>query len=70
VSKKVREEITKIAAVTDSDVILVNVHPDVAVSLAGEEDERLKNLEKKLQKEIYLRSDDHYHVEEIKISAI
>lgn len=69
ISKKAREEIYKIARVTDSARILVTVHPEVARALAGEEEERLHRLEGRIRKAITLEPNDRYHVEEIKISA-
>ncbi len=70
ISKKVREEINKIALVTEAEDIHINVHPDVALCLMGEENIKLKVMEEKIGKNIYVRSNDSYHVEEIKISAV
>jgi len=70
VTKKVREEIKKIAHDSDCHTIAVSVHPEVAHSLVGHDGEKLKNLERKLKKNIYVNSEENYHVEEIKISGI
>ncbi len=70
ISNKVRSEIAKMAKMSESDKILVNTHPDVAAHLLGEEGERVKLLETRLGKSIFVRADETYHVEQIQVSVM
>lgn len=70
ISNKLRSEIARIAKMSSSDKVLVNAHPDVAAHLLGEDSERLKLLETRLGKTIFVRPEEGFHVEQVQVGVL
>ncbi|HNY10665.1 MAG TPA: Rne/Rng family ribonuclease [Candidatus Wallbacteria bacterium] len=69
ISSKARNEIIKIAKMSQAPSIMVNVHPEVASYLIGEEGGRIRTLETLTGKSIYIRPEESYHTEQILVTA-
>ncbi len=64
---KVIREINKLALKEKFAAILIELHPDVAAVLIGSGGDKLTELEKKLDKDIYIRGNNELHLEDINI---
>ncbi len=69
-SRKVRREIKRILRHADSEAILVEVHPSVAALLIGAGGANLRELERELDKSIYIKGSDDCHLEELNLRAL
>ncbi len=68
ISGKVRREIRRFARKTMKNNILVSVHPEVAFYLIGEDESNLKRMETETFKQIYIRTEKDFHIENFIIS--
>lgn len=63
VSIRLEREVRRTAAGMEAGALLIQAHPEVALSLAGWHGERLAALEKATGKEIFLRGEPDLHME-------
>lgn len=63
VSINVEREIRRIAADVDDEAFLVTLHPEVAEYLIGANGESVEQIEKQINRAIYVRADETYHIE-------
>ncbi|MEX2356614.1 MAG: Rne/Rng family ribonuclease [Thermaerobacterales bacterium] len=70
VARRVRQEIRRILRNSESDAVLVEVHPSVASLIIGAGGVNLKNLEQDTGKNIYVRGSQDCHVEEMNLRAL
>lgn len=64
---RLERELRRAAAKMDFEAVMVTAHPQVALTLAGWEGERLAGLEKDLGKDVFLRSDPNLHLEKYRL---
>jgi ribonuclease G len=69
-NRKVRREIKRILRHADSEAILVEVHPSVAALLIGSGGQNLRELERELDKSIYIKGSDDCHIEDLNLRAL
>ncbi len=70
VAGKVRREVRRILRNSQSEAILVEVHPGVASYLIGPGGANLKELEKETGRSIFIRGTDPLHLEEMNVKAV
>jgi ribonuclease G len=70
VAGRVRREIRRILSNSQSEAILVEVHPGVASYLIGPGGSNLKELEKETGRSIFIRGTDALHLEEMNVKAV
>jgi len=70
VAGRVRREIRRILSNSQSEAILVEVHPGVASYLIGPGGANLKELEKETGRSIFIRGTDTLHLEEMNVKAV
>ncbi|MGE5580688.1 MAG: Rne/Rng family ribonuclease [Bacillota bacterium] len=70
VAGRVRREIRRILGNSQSEAILVEVHPGVASYLIGPGGANLKELEKETGRSIFVRGNDALHLEEMNVKAV
>jgi ribonuclease G len=70
VASKVRREVRRILRNSQSEAILVEVHPGVASYLIGPGGANLKELEKETGRSIFFRGTESVHLEEINVKAV
>lgn len=63
VSILVERDIRKTASEVDEEAMLVTVHPEVAEYLIGANGELVEEIERRINRAIYIRSDVHSHIE-------
>jgi ribonuclease G len=61
VSLRVERELRRLAAVTNHEAFLVAAHPSVAALLIGEQGEDLEDLEREIQRSVYVRAVPGWH---------
>lgn len=64
---KVIRELNSLASRENFDAILCEVHPDVAAVLIGNGGEKLNQLERDLDKDIYIRGNNELHREDFEV---
>ena len=70
VASRVRREIRRILRNSQSEAILVEVHPDVASHLIGPAGANLRDLEKETGRSIFVRGNESLHIEELDVRAV
>ena len=70
VAGRVRREIRRLLRNSQSEAILVEVHPGVASYLIGPGGANLKELEKETNRSIFVRGTDALHLEEMNVKAV
>ena len=69
-SNKVRREIRDTLRHTDSEAILVELHPSVAALVIGAGGTNLKDLERETKRSIFIKGSDECHIEDIRVKSI
>lgn len=69
-ASRVRREIRRILRHSDSEAILLEVHPNVAALLIGSGGSSLKELERETGKLVYIRGSGSVHVEDMNLRAL
>lgn len=69
-SRRARREIKRILRHSQSEAILVEVHPSVAALLIGSGGSNLKELERETGKSIYIKGSEDCHLEELHVLAL
>ena len=67
VSLAIERELRKLCAESDDEAFLVTAHPEVAFHLIGSSGEVIEEIERRLRRAIYVRSNEHMHVEKHEI---
>lgn len=67
VSIQIERDLRRKAAETDDEAFLVTANPDVAFHLIGPRGETVEELERRLKRAIYVRSNDLMHIEKYEI---
>ena len=62
-------ELTKTMAKVKSDKVSVFAHPEVSARITGEDFEVIEVLEEKFSKQLIIRADNSYHIEQYEIFA-
>lgn len=70
VAGRVRREIRRILRNSQSEAMLVEVHPGVASYLIGPGGANLKDLEKETNRSIFVRGTETLHLEEMNVKAV
>jgi ribonuclease G len=70
VSRRVRREIKRVLGNSESEAILVEVHPSVAALLIGPGGANLRELERETGRFIYVRGAESCHAEEMRVKAV
>jgi ribonuclease G len=70
VSRRVRGEIRRILRSTESEAVLIEVHPSVAALLIGAGGSNLKDLERETGRSIFIRGSESCHVEQMNLRAL
>jgi len=67
VSVQIERELRKQASASDEEAFLVTAHPEVALHLIGQHGETVEELERRLKRAIYVRSNESLHIEKFEI---
>jgi ribonuclease G len=67
VSMQIEREVNKLSTTVNSEAIIIQAHPDVAAYLIGAEGEDIERLERIVKRAIYVRAQEHWHVEKFEI---
>ena len=69
ISSRARNEIKKLSKLCESGIITVNLHPDVAKEIIGEDAEKLRMLEISTGWKIVVKPEEGYHVEQVQVTV-
>lgn len=67
VSLAIERELRRLCSESDEEAFLVTAHPEVAFHLVGSRGEVIDEIERRLRRAIYVRSNEHAHVEKYEI---
>ncbi len=67
---RVRRQIKDVLRNSDSEAVLIEVHPSVASLVIGPSGNNLKDLEKELGRSIFVRGAEDCHIEEIRVRGL
>ncbi|MDD3839060.1 MAG: Rne/Rng family ribonuclease [Clostridia bacterium] len=67
---KVKRKISKLFADSGAEAVLIEVYPDVASMVIGQNGEGLLQLENQFKGKVYIKGNYNLHIEDIKIKAI
>lgn len=68
VSLSIERELRRICAESEEDAFLVTANPDVAFHLVGSLGEVIDEIERRLKTAVYVRSNEHMHIEKYEIT--
>ncbi|NLN78300.1 MAG: Rne/Rng family ribonuclease [Armatimonadetes bacterium] len=68
VSLEIERQLRRASAESQEDAFLITANPDVAFHLIGSGGEVVEEIERRLKRAIYVRSDEHLHIEKFDIA--
>jgi len=68
VSLAIERELRRLCSESDEEAFMITAHPEVAFHLVGSSGEVIEEVERRMRRAIYVRSNEHMHVEKYEIT--